>query len=203
MRKVKRGGGITEYEMTYRPFAPRAGVMVKRHNEKRLWTFEGGIAEGEIESTFVAWLEDPETRPTLAAGPDGEHSAEWFAERGLRLLGSVRKAIADGNADQAARHAMQLGEHCGRLELKQDWERPAMSGAKAASGAAEGGKKRTTADRDVEVARAWLDACDQAKADGTPRPSRATIGKRYSLEASAAMKAIGRGLRLIGAPTRK
>lgn len=204
MKKQRRGGGMTERQET---LLPATGANVRswfdQFSKVRGWTFEGGVTANGIESLFVDWLERPETRPPLVAGPDGEHSAEWFAEVGLRYLSNVRQAISQGNADQAARWAMQLGALCGRLEMKQDWERPALSGAKAATGAARGGKLRTTDARDVALAREWLEAVDMAQASGRPKPSRATIGKRFGLQESASIKAVSRGLKLIEADAGK
>ena len=100
-------------------------------------TFDGAVA-GE-EECLKAWLADPECRPTLKAGMDGEHSAEWFAKEILRRFREVRAAIEKDDASRAAAWAYYAGMLSGLLEVKQDWEKPALSGKASIDGAIEGG----------------------------------------------------------------
>ena len=67
------------------------------------------------------------------AGQFEEDSLEDFAQQILRHINLVRAAISGGDADRAARLAVDVGRLCTEAEMKEGWESHALRGYKNAA----------------------------------------------------------------------
>lgn len=115
-------------------------------------------------SAFHAVVLDTERacRRILAAPDAGPHEADNFAARILRAIETTRSHVARGDADAAARAAIEIGTLCTEARIKGLWETHALRGEKLATRLkANTARKNTTAK--AEAARRY--ASWQAMAD--------------------------------------
>jgi hypothetical protein len=159
--------------------------------EKRRSTFEGWVALAEQEAR-TGLLKAGHSEEALAnlkdlrtisrdAEPD---SNEDFHARILGPLQRVRAAIKDGNADRAARYALDLGAtiqlHVVRNAQRED--------------AARGGRKPDNR-RNVALAREFQLRREASKRSATAL--KAQIGAERGLSRSTSIDAINAGLKIL------
>lgn len=113
--------------------------------------------------------------------PFGADSAEDYARRILHLIEVAKTHITRGDADEAARTAVDIGRLCTEAHIKQVWEKHALRGEKNAS------RLKAAAARANEEKRDRARSCDaeqQAMADAmraaNPYLSAAEVGRRLA-----------------------
>ena len=130
-RKVTVGTGITAREETCysgEDMKPAMDAFLRRWSEAQS---EGG---GQFGARVLDW--ERACRRVLAGvgpGPFLADSTEAYAKRILRLIDLTRAGIARGDADEAARMAVDIGRLCTEAYMKGKWEKHAMRGADNAS----------------------------------------------------------------------
>ena len=109
-------------------FDKRISITDKRDtiaawNESELWTLEGRLAPIELKAQEI-----------LADSEKLEPYFRHYADEALRLIGLTRFGAEKGNADAAARSALELGAVWREFELKVAFEKRTFASS-------EGGKK--------------------------------------------------------------
>jgi hypothetical protein len=182
MAKHKKsvGSGITERKViSYSGEDMYAAVKAFLHQWNAARS-EGGGSFGAVvlnaERACRSILETEAGPPPF--GPD---SPVGYAGRILRLIEITKGKIARGDADEAARTAVQIGRLCTEAYMKAVWEKHALRGesnaARLKAVAARANKKRQ------ERARA-LEAKHQAMAaDMNPHLSARALGRRIAAKA--------------------
>lgn len=184
------GTGITK-----KPYILHSGpdAALRLENQLRRLSDESKKC-GQFDATINGVVEQwKEILSNADEGPFKEDSLHDFAHRIINKYNNVKFAIANGNADQAARFAVVLGELCKEAEMKFNWEDHALRGKKIQEKAQEGGHKKTTKDRDIELARRYMAERDTRGAN-TPKLTFAKFGKLVGLDESTVRKAVRRGL---------
>ena len=130
-RRETVGTGITAREVTRysgEDMAPAFAAFARRWNADLA---EGGGQFGalvlELERICASILAD------AGSGLFPEDSIENYAKRILRMIDLTKAAIARGNADEAARMAVDVGRLVTEAKIKGSWERHALRGEKNAS----------------------------------------------------------------------
>ena len=133
MRKEIKGIGMTAEEMTY--FDTPEEIKADLKDTAAAWDAAAGNSF-EIE---IAPIEEWARAQLAALGfKDGDiyrvrsealpHRAGSYAAQVLRHIQIVRKAIADNNAQEAARFAVDIGKLFDRIQATIEWEKFALRG---------------------------------------------------------------------------
>jgi hypothetical protein len=96
--------------------------------------------------------------------PFPEDSIEDYAKRILRMIDLTRAATARGDADEAARMAVDVGRLITEAKIKGSWERHALRGEKTASTLRTVTRRANKIRQDEAIARleTWQAMADQA-----------------------------------------
>jgi hypothetical protein len=135
-----------------------AGVVARRWN--------AALAEGGGQFGAAIHEQERACRRILdgAAPPFKPDSIEWWAWRILRAIDATRSHIARGDADEAARMAVDVGRLITEAKIKGSWERHALRGEKTASTLRTVTRRANKIRQDEAIARleTWQAMADQA-----------------------------------------
>ena len=198
IQRTSYGSGITKRPLlVLRGESQNIGDTLQRAAETR--TFEGFIREIEEEARlfFREAGNDPDNRGVLVFRED---SLEDYYDSLLTWIGITRDAIARADGDWIARGGIQIGMMIRELQMKADWEKPALAGRKSYEGAKAGGNrrvkllKRKRSERDLKLAKEFLEK--RARSDGLSASAlKEKIGKQHGLRRTASIRAVDRGLK--------
>jgi hypothetical protein len=125
------GGGITA-----RTVVSFDGADMQPAFEAFARRWNAALAEGGGQFGAVIHEQEQACRRILdgaAPPPFKTDSIEWWALRILRAIEATRSHIARGDADEAARMALDVGRLITEVKIKGSWERHALRGEKNAS----------------------------------------------------------------------
>lgn len=152
----------------------------------------GNGAYGAVALAAVEWAKSVISSAPITGVDSSDDTPEGFAQRILTYDKIIRKCIADGKCDSAARFAFQLGEMCGVLEMKHEWERLLIPAEKFQAGNRKAADARRKSDRDVGLARRFIS--EQKK---NPRVTQKEMAYKEGMPLDAYKKALGKGREII------
>lgn len=120
-----------------------------------------------------------------------QDSVLGYAFRMLDTLRSIRMFISRGDALNAAQSGFELGALLKESDMKEAWEREALSGKKVRDAALRGGRPKMP-DRNAQMVDEFLRRKPRAKKSDSAL--KAEIGARFGLSRSAAISAINKKL---------
>lgn len=138
-----------------------------------------------------------------------EHEPDSVAGYSVRLLEKVTaltRAVDKGEATAGAlQAAYELGALHQEAKFKLRFEKAVLTGAPVRAGARRGGRRKssTTTARDVAMARLYLEQRPHPRLSDTALKAQIGKAQKRSLERSAAVAAIDRGLEILSGETGK
>lgn len=157
----KHGTGITSYEVPhYSGEDLREGLASGSESMAKGIKEQGGLF-GWRTSAMVEVAD--EILSVAGDGPYEDQTPEDYAYKIHSYWRCAKKAIAKGNADEAARWAYELGSLCAEAAMKFEWESDALRGHKNAGTLGENRDKRNRkrADEARRNHATWLECAKE------------------------------------------
>ena len=165
-------------------------------------SFETVIAR--LERDAQTFLGEENCPPAVSRNEQEPGSEGWVRFQFLITLGIIRAAIDRKNSTLVFQLALELGALLERFDVISAYRLDIIRGAKVGQGAAEGGKKKSTRERDRLLAIEWRERRTKALATVSDTSLKVEVGREseFSLKREAAIKAVNRGLLLLDQETR-
>ena len=164
--------------------------------------FEDTIARLERDArTFLGKENCP---PAVSRNEQEPGSEAWVRFQFLIGLGLIRAAIDRNDPTLVFQLALELGALLERFDVITAYKMDIIRGAKVVKGAAEGGKNKSTRDRDRLLAIEFRERRAKALASVSDTSLKVEVGRKskFKLKPEAARKAINRGLLIVDKETR-
>ena len=152
-----------------------------------------------LEQDARAFLGEENCPPAVSSNEEEPGSEAWVKFWFLRRLSLIRTAIDRNEPAFVFQLALELGALLERFDVITAYKMDIIRGAKVVKGAAEGGKNKSTRDRDRLLAIEFRKRRAKALAFVSDTSLKVEVGKEseFKLKPEAAKKAINRGLRLL------
>ncbi len=164
--------------------------------------FEDTIAR--LEQDARAFLGKENCPPTVGRNAQEPGTEAWVKFQFLIALRLIRGAIDRNEPTLVFQLSLELGALLERFDVIATYKLHINRGAKVVKGAAEGGKNKSTRDRDRLLATKFRERRAKALASVSDTSLKVAIGREseFKLKREAAIKAVNRGLLLLSQETR-
>ena len=160
-------------------------------------SFEDQIAR--LEQDARGFLGEENCPPAVRSNEQEPGSKAWVKFEFLSRLRHIRAAIDRNEPALVFQLALELGALLERFDVISAYKLDIIRGAKIVRGATEGGKKKSTRERDRALAIEWRERRAKAFVTVSDTNLKVAVGREseFKLKPETAKKAINRGLRLL------